>query len=130
MQSKYLLDTSTFLWIILGSSKIADSTRKLFIDPANEIYLSAVSVSEIAIKISLKKLNIPQPVSRFVVDQREKHGIQSLAFDERSALQLSRLPHLHRDPFDRMLICQALIDGLTILTPDEQISQYGVPTFW
>jgi len=127
---KYLLDTCTFLWIILGSDKIPTKVRKIFEDPENAIYFSAASAAEIAIKCSLKKLVLPSPVAEFIIEQRENHGISFLPLEERPALQLYRLPHVHQDPFDRMLVCQALIEGLTILTPDEGIASYGIPTVW
>ncbi len=125
-----LLDTSTFLWVVLGARELSERARHLFVDPGNEAYLSAVSAWEIAIKHSLGRLPLPAAPERFILNEREAHGIESLALDEESALHLVRLPQLHNDPFDRMLVCQALIHGLVILTPDSLISQYPVRTIW
>ncbi|MGE3152162.1 MAG: type II toxin-antitoxin system VapC family toxin [Nitrospiraceae bacterium] len=127
---KLLLDTCTFLWIILDDHTLSDRARDLFTDPANEAYLSAVSVWEIAVKFSLGKLPLPESPERFIPDQRERHAIAPLALEEQAALYLHRLPTLHRDPFDRMLICQTIQHELTLLTPDPLITQYAVRTAW
>jgi len=73
---------------------------------------------------------LPTAPERFVPDQREAHGIEALALDEESVLQVTRLPDHHRDPFDRMLVCQAIAHGLVILTPDPLIARYPVRTVW
>ena len=127
---RLLLDTATFLWLIIDSPQLSSRARELFSSPGNEVYLSAVSTWEIAIKHSLGRLPLPESPQRFIPFQREKHGIQSLSLDEESTLQLLRLPPLHNDPFDRMLVCQAIVEGLTILTPDSLLSQYPVRVIW
>jgi PIN domain nuclease of toxin-antitoxin system len=127
---KVLLDTSTFLWIYLDSPELSEEARRIFVDSGNEIYLSSVSAWEIAIKYSIRRLPLPEPPHRFIPSQRERHGIESLPLDEESSLHLSRLPRLHRDPFDRMLICQAIAHGLAILTPDPLITKYPLRCLW
>ena len=127
---KLLLDTCTFLWVVLGARELSERARGLFVDPGNEAYLSTVSAWEIAVKHSLRRLPLPENPERFIPSEREAHGIESLPLDEESALHLTRLPQLHNDPFDRMLVCQALIHGLVILTPDSLISQYPVRVIW
>jgi PIN domain nuclease of toxin-antitoxin system len=127
---RLLLDTCTFLWIAAGSDELSAHARTCFADPDNEVYLSAVSAWEIALKHALQRLPLPEPPARFVPAERERHGIDALALDEESALHLGRLPRLHRDPFDRMLVCQALVHGLTVLSPDPLLSQYPVRTTW
>jgi len=82
------------------------------------------------IKHSLGRLPFPESPHRFIPNQREKHGIESLPLDEESTLNWHRLPQLHNDPFDRMLVCQAIAQGLTILTPDNLIGQYPVRVLW
>jgi PIN domain nuclease of toxin-antitoxin system len=104
--------------------------RAAVLDPDHECYLSAVSTWEIAIKHALGKLPLPEPPDRFIPEQRERHGIEPLPLHEQATLQLPKLPPLHRDPFDRMLVCQAIADGLTLLTPDEQLARYPVSTLW
>ena len=103
-----LLDTCTFLWIIAGAKALSPTAKEIFANPANEVLLSVVSVWELSVKHALGKLPLPSAIERFVVDQRERHGIAALPLHERAVLHLHKLPALHRDPFDRMLICQAI----------------------
>ena len=125
-----LLDTCTFLWIISGDRALSDRARELYLDENNRCYLSSVSTWEISVKHALGKLPLPAAPARFIPDQRTRHGIESLSLDELSTLHLPLLPGLHRDPFDRMLICQAIAHGLVILTPDEDIAGYPIRTAW
>jgi PIN domain nuclease of toxin-antitoxin system len=127
---KLLLDTCTFLWIASGAPQLSPRARTLFASPENEVYLSAGSAWEIAIKHGLGKLPLPESPARFVPEMRERHGIEPLAIDERATLHIARLPELHRDPFDRLLVSQAIVHGLTILTPDPLITQYPALTTW
>jgi PIN domain nuclease of toxin-antitoxin system len=127
---KLLLDTCTFLWIATGDASLSASARKLFADPANDAYLSSVSAWEIAVKHSLGKLPLPRPPSVLVPEERRRHLIEPLPLDEAAALFCAKLPDLHKDPFDRMLVCQAIIGGLTLLTPDPLVTQYPVTTVW
>ena len=127
---KLLLDTCTFLWIVSGAPELSDRARTLFADPENDAYLSTVSDWEMALKHALGRLPMPEPPARFVPAQRKAHGIESLPLDEEAALHLDRLPALHQDPFDRMLVCQALVHGLAIVTPDRLIAQYPVRILW
>ena len=127
---KILLDTCTFLWIVSDAPELSELSRKLFRDPSNEVFLSAVSVWEISVKYALGKLPLPQPPEKYLPIQREKHMVDSLALNENSILHLNRLPQLHKDPFDRMLICQAINHGMVILTPDELVAQYPVASKW
>jgi PIN domain nuclease of toxin-antitoxin system len=127
---RLLLDTSTFLWVINDASELSPKARDSFVDPENEIYLSSVSAWEIAIKHGLGRLPLPEPPDRFIPAQRKQHGIDALQLDEEAALHLIRLPVLHKDPFDRMLVCQAIVHHLVVLTPDDLITQYPVRSIW
>ena len=127
---RVLLDTATFLWAVGDAPEFSEEAREIFADPGNEVYLSSVSAWEIAVKYALGKLPLPEPPGRFVPLQRKQHGIDPLQLDEEAALHLSRLPLMHKDPFDRMLVCQAVVHQLVILTPDELIHQYPVRTIW
>jgi len=127
---RILLDTCTFLWIATDDPKLSKPARTAFRDSTNEVYLSAVSAWEISVKHGLGRLPLPAPPQRYVPDLRQRHGIEALPLGEEAALQLVRLPALHRDPFDRMLVCHAIAEGLLILTPDESISQYPIRTLW
>ncbi|MEW5983483.1 MAG: type II toxin-antitoxin system VapC family toxin [Acidobacteriota bacterium] len=127
---KLLLDTCAFLWIAADSPELSSRARSLFQSPEHEVYLSAASAWEIGIKYSLGRLPLPQSPGRFVPAQREHHGIDTLPIDEESVLQADRLPFVHRDPFDRLLVCQAIVHGLAILTPDPLIAAYPVRVLW
>jgi PIN domain nuclease of toxin-antitoxin system len=123
---KVLLDTHIFLWYISGDSRLPATLRDYIRDLGNEVYLSAVSLWEAIVKHRLGKLPLPEPAERYLPKQRERHMIASLALDESSVAQLGSLPSLHRDPFDRMLICQALQHELVIATVDRSIREYPV----
>lgn len=123
---KVLLDTHIFLWFISGDTKLSTEIRDAIRDPANEVYLSAVSIWEVIVKYQLGKLPLPEPPETYLPKQRDLHQISSLALDESSVVQLANLPPLHRDPFDRMLVCQALQSGLTIATVDEAVRAYSI----
>jgi PIN domain nuclease of toxin-antitoxin system len=123
---RILLDTHIFLWFISGDPQLSISTRELIQDSDNEVYLSVVSVWESIIKYQLGKLPLPESPEIYLLKQRNSHQITSLPIDEDSVAQLIHLPLLHRDPFDRMLICQALQHQLTIATVDSAIRAYDV----
>jgi PIN domain nuclease of toxin-antitoxin system len=123
---RILLDTCEFLWLVAGDAKLSPQTASAVRDPNNEVFLSAVSFWEIAVKYSLGKLPLPQPPAQFIPLQREKHLIAPLALDEAAVAQLDGLPRLHRDPFDRMLVCQANAHGLTLASSDPLVRQYPV----
>ena len=126
---RLLLDTCTFLWIA-GGGGLSSAAAAAIRAPSNDVFLSAVSVWEIASKYRAGRLPLPEPPDRLVPAERALRGVAPLAFDEESALQVLRLPELHRDPFDRMLISQAIALGLAIVTPDPQIAQYPVRVIW
>jgi PIN domain nuclease of toxin-antitoxin system len=123
---RILLDTCEFLWFVAGDAKLSSKVASAVRDPHNEVFLSVVSFWEISLKHSLGKLPLPQPPAQFVPLQRERHFIAPLALDEAAVTELSTLPSLHRDPFDRMLICQAKAHGLTLAASDALIRQYPV----
>ena len=127
---KLLLDTCTFLWLNSGLSLVSPLARGLCADRDNDLYLSVVSAWEIALKQVAGRLPLPQPAAQYVPSRREANGIASLDLSEEAVLQLPKLPPLHADPFDRMLICQAIAHGLAILTPDEWIARYPVRVLW
>jgi len=125
-----LLDTCSFLWLASDSPELSLTARRLFEDPANDVYLSVASAWEIIVKHNIGKLPLPEPPHDFIKNNRIRHRIETLSLDEASVLQLSRLPEYHKDPFDRIIICQAIAGGMTILTPDTHISSYPVRTEW
>lgn len=124
---RLLLDTHVFLWYITADPKLPATFRAATQDPANEVYLSVASVWETVIKHQLGKLPLPGPPAEYLPRQREAHGIASLAVDEGAMSHLAALPPLHRDPFDRLLVAQALQHGLTVVTVDPDVTAYRVP---
>jgi PIN domain nuclease of toxin-antitoxin system len=124
---RILLDTHVFLWLISGDTRLPLPVRERIRDPDNEVYLSVASVWEAVIKYQLGRLPLPEPPQTYLPRQRERHQIASLAIDEASVTQLAELPPLHRDPFDRILVAQALRHGLTVATVDLLVQRYGVP---
>jgi PIN domain nuclease of toxin-antitoxin system len=127
---KLLLDTCTFLWIAAGDDRLSSPARAAFVDPENHVYLSVVSAWEITVKHALGKLPLPSSAASFVPRERSRHRIAILPLEEDAALAVGRLPDLHRDPFDRMLVCQAIMSGCTLVTPDDLVTQYPVPSLW
>lgn len=130
---KLLLDSCTYLWLIGQSAGLSKTAREAIASPQNICYLSSASLWEILTKHQAGRLEINArgaTPERFLIEQRELHGIDPLPIDETAVAQLPRLPSLHRDPFDRILICQAIAGGLTIVTPDEAIRQYPVMVLW
>lgn len=127
---KLLLDTCAFLWIIRDKPQASATAVAMFCSPENEVYLSSVSAWEIAVKHRLGKLPLGDVPVRYVPAERDKHGIASLALNEADTLVLDKLPLLHHDPFDRMLVCQAITNQMIILTPDPLVAQYPVLTRW
>jgi PIN domain nuclease of toxin-antitoxin system len=123
---KLLLDTHIFLWFISGDPRLPVGFRDSVRDPDNRVFLSVVSLWEAIIKFQLGKLPLPESPEVYLPKQRERHLITSLPVDESSVAELAKLPLLHRDPFDRLLICQAIRHGLTILTVDQAIQAYPV----
>jgi len=126
---KLLLDTCTFLWLAGGGS-LSPAAAAAVRDPSHDVYLSAASVWEIVTKYRAGKLPLPEPPDQLIATERIMRGVEALPFDETAALQGIRLPPLHRDPFDRMLIAQAIALGLAIVTPDPLITQYPVRVIW
>jgi PIN domain nuclease of toxin-antitoxin system len=123
---RLLLDTHVFLWYITADSRLPVPLRDSIRDPENDVYLSVVSIWEALVKYQLGKLSLPDAPEPYLPAQRDRHSILSLALDEESVAQLPALPTLHRDPFNRMLICQALHHGMTIATSDATIRSYPV----
>ena len=124
---RILLDTHVFLWYISADPKLPPAFRAAIQDSANEIFLSAASVWEAVIKSQLGKLPLPAPPADYLPQQREAHGITALSIDEGAMSALASLPQIHRDPFDRLLVAQAIQHGLTIATVDTDLIAYGVP---
>lgn len=127
---RFLLDTATFLFAATADRRLSLTARDIIRSPDDPIYLSAISAWEIAVKHGRGKLSLPEPPDRYVPRLREEMGVEELPLREETILRVGRLPSIHGDPFDRALVSQAIAMGMTILTPDEGVRQYPVPTIW
>jgi PIN domain nuclease of toxin-antitoxin system len=123
---KLLLDTHLLLWVAAGSERLSEAARTLIDSPANELFFSAASLWEIAIKKSLGredfKVNV-RVLRRGLLD----NGYSELPIGSEHAVAVESLPLIHKDPFDRILVSQATIEGFTLLTADVLVAQYGGP---
>ncbi len=122
-----LLDTQTWLWIQVSPERLNEDALALITDSNSDLLLSAASSWEMAIKYALGKLPLPVPPAEYVPDRMRSSGVTGIPVTHRHAMHVAQLPSHHRDPFDRMLIAQAQLDGLTILTADRMFDQYDVP---
>jgi PIN domain nuclease of toxin-antitoxin system len=125
-----LLDTCTCLWLATDPGQLSARATSLLINPANVLWLSTVSVWEIILKNRIGKLPLTSDVEQMVNAQVQTNGVRVLPLEQSHVLEGRTLPLHHHDPFDRLLVCQALAEGLTIVTPDQHIQQYAVPTDW
>jgi PIN domain nuclease of toxin-antitoxin system len=123
---KLLLDTSCWLWMTSAPDRLSDSSRLLLLDDRTELYLSAASAWEMAIKHGLGKLQLPEPLERYLPSRLVAFHTRPLPIEHAHALRVAALPPHHRDPFDRLLIAQAQIEKLAILTSDQLFHPYDV----
>ncbi len=128
---RILLDTHCWLWMQISPERISAPVRAILVEPDNELYLSAASSWELAIKWSLGKLPLPTPPQEYVPQRMERQAIVTLPVQHRHALHIAGLPQHHRDPFDRLLIAQAQLEKLTLLTADRKFADYdGIDLLW
>jgi PIN domain nuclease of toxin-antitoxin system len=123
-----LLDTNAFLWWLAATPRLGRQSKLAIADPANAVWVSAATVWEIAIKTSIGRLDMGEPPEQCVPREMARYGFRSLPIEFKHALAVRGMPLHHRDPFDRLLIAQAQIEGLQILTSDRVFAAYGVPT--
>ncbi|XCN74360.1 MAG: type II toxin-antitoxin system VapC family toxin [Candidatus Electrothrix aestuarii] len=127
---RVLLDTCAFLWFIGGSERLSRPARDLMEDFDNSLYLSLASLWEIAIKINIGKLELAQPFATLIPEQLETHQIKLLQIHPDHLSQLLDLPLHHRDPFDRLIIAQAICERLPIISCDQNFPSYPVKLIW
>ena len=123
---KLLLDTQVWLWMLASPERLSVEPRELLVDGDNELLLSAASAWEIAIKYSLGKLPLPEPPDTYIARLMVRYGVTALPVYHRDALHVAALPQHHRDPFDRLLIAQAQLQRVPIVTADRAFSLYDV----
>jgi PIN domain nuclease of toxin-antitoxin system len=123
---KLLLDTHAALWFLSGDERLGGSARRHLIDDSNLVLLSAAVVWEVAIKRSLGKVDVPEEYLSLLLGA----GVQTLAISGEHAAAVEDLPQHHRDPFDRMLVAQAAIEGAALVSRDEALRPYDVTLIW
>jgi PIN domain nuclease of toxin-antitoxin system len=125
-----LLDTHTFLWWNLNAPELSPNAAKIIGDGQNEIYFSASSAWEISIKYGRGRLTLPEPPELYIPKRLTHNRFLSLPVQISHTLQVHKLPNIHRDPFDRLLIVQSQMEQIPLLTTDQDIVQYEVLTIW
>ncbi len=126
---KYLLDTHTLIWFIEGDGKLHQNLKSAIENPENQIFVSIVTFWEIAIKQSLNKLELNNSIEDYINKVTENNiAIVSVSFEH--ILKLTTLPFYHRDPFDRMLIVQAIIENMVVISKDTHFADYEVTILW
>jgi PIN domain nuclease of toxin-antitoxin system len=128
--NKILLDTGVVLWLELSPLRVPAILTGMLADRKNEVFVSVTSIWEIILKWGAGKLILPSDPAEFVTALRTKSSLETLALSESAVLQTAKLPPMHKDPFDRILIAQAIEHGLMLATPDPLIRQYAVRTIW
>ena len=124
-----LLDTHAFLWFVAGDQRLSTRARHAMEAADAELFLSAASIWEMAIKSSLGRLTLPAPLAEYIAEKLE-HGFRVLPVDWTHAAAVEKLPFHHRDPFDRLLVAQAVAEGLLLVSADPEFRAYKVKLIW
>lgn len=127
---RVLLDTHTFLWFVLGDSKLSGTAKRQIEDQQSDKLLSPASYWEIAIKISLGKYTLPQPYEQFIRKAIGDNGFIILPVELRHTAALTNLPFHHRDPFDRLIIAQAMVEQISVISGDSVFDAYPITRIW
>lgn len=127
---RVLLDTHSLLWFIDGSARLSPTARMLIEDADNQPFLSMASLWEIAIKLSIGKLSLGQPFDMLIPEQMRLNGIELLQIEMAHVMAVAKLPFHHRDPFDRLLIAQAMVEQIPIVSGDPASDAYGIKRLW
>ncbi|MFZ0286105.1 MAG: type II toxin-antitoxin system VapC family toxin [Terriglobales bacterium] len=126
---KYLLDTNVWLWSVFEPSRLSQKAYDVFADLSQEVFLSAASAWEIAIKSGSGKLRLPEAPATYVPRRMAEQGVRPLEVSHRHALAVSSLPPHHRDPFDRLLVAQANLEDMILMSSDRIFDRYSVQVF-
>lgn len=127
---RYILDTHVFLWWITDDERLSPRAHAVIRDGESDLYFSAASAWEIAIKAGLDRIRLPERADRFIPEQLRKNGIRPLAIQLSHALAVDGLPLHHRDPFDRLLVAQAELEEMPIVSGDDQLAEYDAELVW
>ena len=124
---RLLLDTQSFIWWMEENSRLAEPAMTAIADRENDVFLSVVSSWELALLVQRQRIQIPAPLPEYVRSRVASNSLQVLPVTLPHTFAVFDLPAIHRDPFDRMLIAQAIVEGLVLVTSDRAITQYDVP---
>lgn len=127
---KVLLDTCAFIWLVTDDPKLSALAKEIFLDIDNELLLSAVTGFEIAVKYSLGKLQLTESPKEFVANRMQANALTELPVSMIHALMLQNLPFHHKDPFDRLLVAQAMVNNVPLLSADQLLSAYDIERLW
>ena len=127
---RYLLDTHAFLWFVLDDQRISTKAKLKIEDSKNKIYFSAASAWEIAIKTEIARLKIKGDFDSFIIEQLSTNSFVPLSITISHCLYTKRLPQVHKDPFDRILIAQSKLENLQLISKDKKIREYNITTVW
>lgn len=127
---KILLDTHALLWVLTGDKRLSKTAGKIFLDPENSLFFSMTSLWEISIKMSLGKLSLKRGWLKTIQDEMKINTIHWLPIEIAHCAELTKLPFHHRDPFDRMLIAQAMVEDMLLLSRDTRLSDYEINRIW
>ena len=127
---KYLLDTHSFLWFVLDDKRISTKAKSIIKDRQNEIFFSAASAWEMAIKIKLNRIKIKGELESFISEQLVTNSFIPLSITISHSLYTERLPQFHKDPFDRMIIAQSIVENLQLISKDKDVKKYKIATVW
>ncbi|MBW4559077.1 MAG: type II toxin-antitoxin system VapC family toxin [Trichormus sp. ATA11-4-KO1] len=127
---RLLLDTQCWLWWFAQPERLNEEAIACIVDKTNELWLSVASIWEMGIKVAIGKLPLADPLDSYISSRMTLLGVRSLEITASQALRAAALPLHHRDPFDRMLIAQAQIENMTLVSADSMFNQYDVPLLW
>jgi len=127
---RLLLDTHALIWFTEDSSALSAAAREAFADNTHEVILSVASIWELAIKVSLGKLKMSMRLDASFERRLERAGMRMMPIEYPHAARVATLPWHHRDPFDRLLVAQAMVEGMALLSHDEQLDAYGIQRIW
>ena len=127
---KYLMDTHAFLWFVSDDNRLSSKAKSIIKNNNNEIYFSAASAWEISIKSKLGRMKLGEDLGSFIIEQLTANSFGPLAITISHSLYTEKLPQIHKDPFDRMMISQSKVENMVLITGDKKIREYKVSTVW
>ena len=127
---KYLLDTHAFLWFVTDDNRLSSKAKSTIQDGDNEVYFSAASAWEMSIKSKLGRLKLVRNLETFIIEQLTANSFGPLAITISHSLYTEKLPQIHKDPFDRIMISQSKVENMVLITRDKEIREYKVSTVW